>query len=394
MNILIVSNNNTDNLLIESLNKASDSVFVLKHDESLQNHLKDIDVIYFLSLDKKIIKEALKQFVPMVTEYFGYKSKRDYKEFYRYMNAIHFLKSEDKDFLELSVKRRVNAHVFDETEDETRFLKIRKMLLQYSAEENHNGKKKFYYRDEVNDDFAVVKIQVKKQKPFKYIHTNPFWRFFGSVLYYVIAKPICFLTNKIVFHQRIRNKAVLKKCKHKGYFIYANHTQGVADAFTPNILTKKRNHIVVSRETVSIKGIKGIVTMLGAIPVFQDANEAQSFNECIKTRIKQGRSITIYPEAHIWPLYTKIREFKKDSFRFPVDLNAPVYVITNTWQKRSFTKNVKLVSYLTGPLLPDESLPRNEAIEDLRNRVLFEMIRVGRSAKQRSKNQYIKVEKD
>lgn len=272
--------------------------------------------------------------------------------------------------------------------------KMREMLLTYANEFNRNTNDKRYYVDEVNDDFAFNKIEVKKQKkPFLYVHKNPFWIAGGAFLYFIIARPLVWILNKLFFRMKVKNKYLLKRSKHTGYFIYCNHTNGMADAFTPNLLSPKRNHIVVGRETVSIKGIQNIVTMLGAIPIYADLREVEPYNECIKKRINQKRSITIYPEAHIWPYYTKIRRFKKDSFRYPVDMNKPVYVLTNTWQKRMLSKKPKLVSYLSGPLLPNPELSRSEAMDDLRERVYLEMCKISNSAKQIEKIQYIKVTK-
>ena len=380
--------------LANYINENGESLFQEVKTKRLYDRLTDIDVIYITYPSKlalKVLEASREMNVPVVAEYVYIEPiKRLFKSFYKYINAIHFLNKEDQENLELKAGRRVNGHIFED--DVT---KLRKMLIQYGDECNHNSKKKLYYSDELNDDFALNKIKVKKgKKPFKYVHTNLLWIAGEVFAYRVIAKPLIWLLNKITFHQRIKNKYVLKKCKHKGYFIYGNHTNGMADAFTPNLLSRKKNYIVVSRETVSIKGLKGIVTMLGAIPVYSDMDEVESFNECINTRIKQGKSVAIYPEAHIWPYYTKIRHFKKDSFRYPVDLNAPVYVLTNTWQKRRVTKKAKLVSYLSGPLYPDETLSRSEAMEDLKERVYLEMIKVTRSVKQIEKIQYIKVDKD
>lgn len=272
---------------------------------------------------------------------------------------------------------------------------MREMLLTYADEKNRVPGKKNYYRDELNDDFAFLKIQKRTNlKPFKYVHKNPFFNGFAWFLYHIFARPIVWTLNKIIFHQRIKNKAVLKQCRKQGYFVYCNHTNGMPDAFTPNLLSLKRNHIVVGQETVSIRGLRGIVTMLGAIPLPNGVQDINNYYECLKKRIDQKRAITIYPEAHIWPYYTKIRPFSKNSFRYPVDLNVPVFAITNTWQKRHFRKKkVKLVSYISGPYYPDTTLQRNDAMEELRDTVYKDMVRISNSTKQFEKIKYIKVDK-
>lgn len=386
--------------LANYVNEDNECFFQEVRTKYLYEKIKDIDVIYITNLSRladKVLKAAREMEIPLVAEYIKMEGKEEakqaYRSFYKYIDAIHYQNKEDQEEFEFKVVRRTNGHIFL-NDDKDYLTKLRNMIIQYGDEACHTNKQKNYYSDEINDDFAINKIKIKKgKKPFKYIHKNIIWRFFEILLYYVIARPIVFLLNKIIFHQRIKNKRVLRRFRHKGYFIYANHTNGMTDAFTPNLLTRKRNYIVVSKETVSIKGIKGIVTMLGAIPIYADLDEVDAFNECIKYRILQKRSITIYPEAHIWPYYTNIRHFKKDSFRYPVELNIPVYVLTNTWQKRHFGKKPKLVSYLSGPLFPNTYLGRNEAMEDLKERVYFEMMKVTRSVRQVKKIEYIQVKK-
>ena len=401
MQILLVKDNQDNNLssLISFLKENGDVVLTISNNnQEAFNKIKDMDVIYLLDasdLAVNTIKEALKHFVPLVIEYQNNEDKKLYKKLYKYVNAIHYQNKDLQDQLEYAVGRRTNGHIFEgDISDKVYLEKLRKMLVQYADPINHNGNTKYYYSDELNDDFAFNKIKVSKaKKPFNYIHNSPIWKACALFVYYVIAMPVVWILNKLFFHQRIKNKHLLKRFKKRGYFIYSNHTNGMADAFTPNILSLKKNYIVVSRETISLPGLKSIVTMLGAIPVFSGVEELEPFNYCIKKRVVTKNSVTIYPEAHIWPYYTKIRHFKRDSFRFPVEIGAPVYVLTNTWQKRRFSKKPKLVSYLSGPLFPNEELGRTEAMEDLKERVYFEMIKVTRSVKQIEKIQYIKIER-
>ena len=109
----------------------------------------------------------------------------------------------------------------------------------------------------------------------------------------------------------------------------------------------------------------------------------KNFLNYIEYRISKNNSITIYPEAHIWPYYTKIRPFKSVSFKYPVKLDKPVFCITNTYQRRKNDK-VQIVSYIDGPFYKDDSLSPKEAQEDLRNRVYEQMV-------ERSKNSNIEV---
>ena len=134
-----------------------------------------------------------------------------------------------------------------------------------------------------------------------------------------------------------------------------------------------------------MKGLKTIVEMLGAIPIPSNKQAMKNFLETIEKRIKKGHSITIYPEAHIWPYYTKIRPFKSVSFKYPVKLQKPSFCMTNTYQSYGKNKNkVKIVSYIDGPFFPDQGLSLKEQQEDLRNKIYDAMV-------ERSQNSNIEV---
>ena len=147
----------------------------------------------------------------------------------------------------------------------------------------------------------------------------------------------------------------------------------------------KRNFFIVNPENISMKGLKHLVEMLGAIPVPGNREAMKNFLEAVEKRIHQGYAVTIYPEAHIWPYYTKIRPFKAVSFEYPVKLKTPVFCFTNTYQKYGKKGDkVQIVSYIDGPFFPDETLTAKEAKQKLRDEVYNCMV-------ERSKNSNVEV---
>ena len=84
--------------------------------------------------------------------------------------------------------------------------------------------------------------------------------------------------------------------------MYANHTQVFADTFlTSNVIYPKRNYLIVNPENVSMKFLGDFVQMFGAIPIPTGRDGMKNFLTAIKYHIQKGHSITIYPDAHIWP---------------------------------------------------------------------------------------------
>lgn len=251
-------------------------------------------------------------------------------------------------------------------------------------------KKVIYYTDELNEEFSTAQIEPRTiDEKYKYIHKNPIWNIASYIVQNILSMPIKVLYAKIKFRIKYVGKEKLKRYKKEGYFIYANHTQPFADTFIPSIANyPKRNYFIVNPENVSMKFLRTIVEMLGAIPIPSNKKAMKNFLDAIDKRIGSTYSITIYPEAHIWPYYTKIRPFKAVSFKYPVQLSKPSFCMTNTYQKYGNNK-IQMVTYIDGPFFPNNNLPLKEQQQDLRNQIYNIMV-------ERSKNsniEYIKYVK-
>ena len=241
-----------------------------------------------------------------------------------------------------------------------------------------------YYSDELNDEFSEAKIVPRViDENYKY-KRGKIWNFFSALFQNVISMPIKVGYAKLKFGIKYVGKEKLKQYKKSGYFVYVNHTQVFADTFIPSIpIFPKRNFLIVNPENISVKPFGWFVELLGAIPVPGNKTAMKNFLKCIEEKIQKKYSVTIYPEAHIWPYYTKIRPFKSVSFKYPVELNVPVFCITNTYQKRKNNK-VQIVSYIDGPFFQNEEIGVKDRKQELRDRVYECMV-------ERSQNSNIEV---
>ena len=249
------------------------------------------------------------------------------------------------------------------------------------------NKKIIYYDDELNDEFSSAKIVPRViDEKYKYKYGKA-WSFCSWLFQNVISMPIKLGYAKIKFRIKYVGREKLRNCKHTGYFVYANHTQTFADTFIPSLeIFPKRNFLIVNPENISVKPFGWLVELLGAIPVPGNKDAMKNFLKTIEYYINKKYSITIYPEAHIWPYYTRIRPFKSVSFKYPVEMKKPAFCVTNTYQKCGKNGDkVKIISYIDGPFYTDESLNSiKEQKEDLRNRVYECMV-------ERSKNSNVEV---
>lgn len=240
-----------------------------------------------------------------------------------------------------------------------------------------------YFTDEQNDEFSSAKITPRTiDGNYRYVHKNAFYRFFSAFLYRIVAKPLAFLFLKIKFSWRVKNKKVLRKVpKKSAYFLYGNHTNAAADPFVPALLTgRKRAYVIVHPANVSIPCMGGINAALGALPLPDDRKATKNFLSAIEYRVKGGTAICIYPEAHIWPYYTKIRPYKDTSFRYPVQYGAPIFTFTNVYNRRKFFKKPRMTTYVDGPFYPDATLPIKEARAKLRESAFAAMEARSRSS--------------
>ncbi|MBR2744008.1 MAG: 1-acyl-sn-glycerol-3-phosphate acyltransferase [Clostridia bacterium] len=256
-------------------------------------------------------------------------------------------------------------------------------------------KQVIYYEDELNDEFSDAKIIPKKiDENYKYKRST-LWNAISLVFQNVLSMPVKYFYAKCALRIKYVGKEKFKECKKTGYFIYGNHTQIFADTFIPSLANyPKRNFFIVNPENISMKGSGWLIKLLGAVPVPGNIKATQNFIDYIELLQNKKCSITIYPEAHIWPFYTKIRPFKSVSFKYPVKFNKPVYCFVNTYQ--SYGKNndkFRIVTYIDGPFYPNQELPAKQAQEELRNKVYDTMCERSKNSNY-EKIKYVKKEKE
>lgn len=249
-----------------------------------------------------------------------------------------------------------------------------------------NSKEKIiYYTDELNDEFskAVITPRVIDEK---YNYKGGIFRILGRfVFYYILARPAAYIFLKVKFHHKMVNRAVLKKAGETGYFLYGNHTNDIADALIPTMVAYPRGiYVIVHPNNVSMPVLGRITPALGAIPLPGEKGAVNNFIDMIKSIIAKKGCIAIYPEAHIWPYYTGIRNFKDTSFRYPVKEKVPAFCFTNTYQKAKWGKTPRIVTYVDGPFYPDEELSLASRRKKLRDDIYEAM-------KKRSENNTVEM---
>lgn len=240
--------------------------------------------------------------------------------------------------------------------------------------------KTYYYKDLLNDDFFET-LTIKKKpvtSEYKYVNTSKTYRFWQFIITYFVAVPLLSTIMRLKHGVKVKNRKILKQVKGQAFFLYGNHTQNLDSALPQSILLPTRKvHMLSHPAATSIKGLRTVVGMLGALPLPESSTNFRAsvnFLKAMDFYVKKKRVIAIYPEAHIWPYYTDIRPFGDLSFMYPVQANAPVVAFVTTYQKRFLRKAPRMVVTLSEVFYPNPNLEKFAARSELRDKVYNFMI--------------------
>lgn len=224
-----------------------------------------------------------------------------------------------------------------------------------------------YYED-TSCDFAGANVKRKTiDADYRYRRDSLFERILSAVLYRAIATPIAWLYTKIRFGERIVGRKNLRGVRCG--VLFGNHTQMIADVFSPHIATfPRRCDLVVHADNVSLPVLGRITPYLGALPTPDGVRAAAHFSAAIAKTLADGRFLAVYPEAHIWPYCTEIRPFPDTSFTYPIRYGAPAFALTRVYRKGRFGAE-RSTLYIDGPFYPDPDLDPREARAALCRRV-------------------------
>ena len=189
-----------------------------------------------------------------------------------------------------------------------------------------------------------------------------------------LATGFAYLFTYGVMRVKVVGKDKLAKYKQQGYFIYGNHTQVLNDVFMPlTLFGWKQYYAIANQANWGIPFVGKFLLPYGGLPVGKNIKQAIHLLKSVKALTKDNAHIVIYPEAHVWPYYTKIRPFPETSFNFPIQANKASFVMTTTYQKNKFRKHPKITVYIDGPFFPDHSLPKKQQQKKLHNQVFHQL---------------------
>lgn len=223
----------------------------------------------------------------------------------------------------------------------------------------------FYYESEEDDPIKTAeqekKIKVELPEDYEFIPRNVFVRMYSAVLFRVFW-VFGQWYERWYWRMKIVGRDKLKAARGAGYVIYANHTNPFHDVFGPAVVANRRIFTIISPVNLKIPGIGKMLPYIGGLPLGTSPNTKKKFHEAVDERLRQGKCLVIYPEAHVWPYYTGIRNFPAGdkSLMYATRNNLPIFTMTTTYQKRKKGDLPKITAYVDGPFYPDEGATEAE----------------------------------
>lgn len=253
-----------------------------------------------------------------------------------------------------------------------------------------------YWHDELHDDFDQILSKRPPLTPgYKFIRSKA-CNFFGNILYYGIALPVLAIISYLS-GMKVKGRKNLKAIKKTGAFIYSNHVS-VPDVYkmASPVCYGKRVNILGYTDSLSVPVLRTVVRQLGflPLPLGPDPENKAALVEAMRYYIhKKHQIVVIYPEAHIWPYYTKIRNFKVQTMKYPAIINAPVLPVVTVWRKVWWSKKPKQTVKIGTVIMPNPELNQEDNINYLYEECLSQMRALSECEKQYEYIKYIKVEK-
>lgn len=180
-----------------------------------------------------------------------------------------------------------------------------------------------------------------------------------------IIKPYSFHL-KFKYHIKVKGKKNLKGLKNA---IFTSNHVDIFDCLVIRRSIRKKLRIIAAPFNNQKGRFGNWMRSGGMMPLSENYGGMKKFNEAINYYLNHNTSILIYPEGSMWPMYKKPRPHKIGAYHYAIKYDKPIVPLFITFdEKNHFTLNI------LNPIYRNTNLNSNEQKEDLRNRVMNELI--------------------
>lgn len=237
-----------------------------------------------------------------------------------------------------------------------------------------------------NPHTHIVPIEVIKSvvmdKDYPYLDKSPYFRF-RSWLLYVGIYSLVFWLNPIFKGLRIRGRDNITRNKEHfkdGAMTVCNHCLRWDFLGVLQACRWRRMWVAVWREQMQGKDAN-LMRWVGGIPIPEGIGGKKQFFAAFDELHEKKKWIHFFPAGCRWDYYTPIRPLRKGAFMMAIKYNLPIIPMAYSYREpkgiyKLITKKPLPTLNVGEPLFIDKSLPRNEALEDIRKRTFEAMVKL------------------
>ena len=226
------------------------------------------------------------------------------------------------------------------------------------------------YHDYTYDENFMYRLRGFKYK---------FIQFWIKVVMIILVKPVCAIRYALKIKGKKNIREYKKLSSSKGMISVCNHTTEWDTIFI--LLTRyfRFSEFPIWQEGAECKSGM-LYRLVGGIPMPITSSHGMGYAyKAMRDVVNEGKWLNVFPEAACWAFYPALRPFQNGSFKLAYELNKPILPMAVVYRKpkgiyRLFKKQPNASILIGKPQLPNYSLEKKDAINDLLTRCRQEML--------------------
>jgi 1-acyl-sn-glycerol-3-phosphate acyltransferase len=230
-------------------------------------------------------------------------------------------------------------------------------------------------------DIGPKVVDVAFDAKYPYLDESLGFKLWSGFIHFAIF-TLVFMVCPIRYALRIEGRSILRKNRslfNNGALTVANHVFRWDFLCVLQAVRYRRLYFPAVKENI-LSPDRNLIRAVGGIPIPSDIHAIRCFSQAFDELHRRKKWFHVFPEAASWDFYQPIRPFKKGMFTMAYQYNLPVIPMAFSYRPptgiyRFFKKGYPLITLRIGePILPDQSLPRKEAVTLLREQCHKKMV--------------------
>lgn len=211
----------------------------------------------------------------------------------------------------------------------------------------------YVYPDDPHEH--ILKQRQKKNPPpvdenYNYESKNIFFKLF-SWFFYSLAWLLLPIWAAFWMRPIVKGRKYLRQVRKQGVIMVANHIHKLDAPIICACANRSRKiRFVMLKENLDIPVTGQFLRALGGIPLGSTMGGMKNFSRYVHSLLERKKAVLIYPEAALWPYYTKLRPFLNGAFVFATKSKVPVLPMVYTFKVNKRGKKTRMVLNILPPI--------------------------------------------